>query len=113
MQIDAELRQLHDQLGITPDQETQWQDFVQKVGASSGQFHATVANLVKTDPHMTGFGSYHDLQLARLKVYDQVHPSYEQLYSVLTPRQRMAFNNLLVGPREEMCGLLCRDGVLM
>ena len=113
MQIEAELRQLHDQLGITPAQQPQWDNFVKQVGASSQQFHGTVANLVKTDPRMTGFGTYHDLQLARLKVYDQVNPAYQQLYQVLSPGQREAFNNLVIGPRTEMCGLLCRDGVLM
>jgi LTXXQ motif family protein len=112
MQIEAELRKLHDQLGITPAQEPQWEAFVQQAGASSRQFHGTVAGLIKADPRMTSFGTYHDLQLARMKVYDQVNPSYLQLYRVLSPSQQNAFNNLLVGPRTEMCGLLCRDGVL-
>jgi hypothetical protein len=71
-----------------------------------------VDDLKKTDPRMTSFGTYHDLQLARMNVYDQVNPTYIALYRVLSPGQQMQFNNLLVGPRDEMCGLLCRDGVL-
>jgi LTXXQ motif family protein len=113
MQIDAALRQLHDQLGITPAQQPQWENFVQQVGISSRQFHATVTNLVKADPNMTDFGTYHELQLARLKVYDQVNPMYQQLYRALSPSQRTAFANLLIGPRTTTCGLLCRNGVLM
>jgi periplasmic protein CpxP/Spy len=113
MQIDAELAQLHSQLRITPAQQPQWDEFAGQVGTSSRHFHATLDNLKKADPKMTGLGTYHDLQLARLKVYDQVNPLYQKLYAVLSPSQRNAFSNLLVGPREEMCGLLCRDGVLM
>jgi protein CpxP len=111
MQIETELKKLHDQLGITAAQQPQWDAFTQQVAASSRQFHGTVNKLLQTDPQMRSFGTYHDLQQARMTVYDQVNPVYGRLYNVLSSSQQMQFNNLLIGPRTQMCGLLCQDGV--
>jgi periplasmic protein CpxP/Spy len=110
-EIDAELRTLHDQLGITPAQDAQWDVFAQRVRAASARFHQTVADLAKSDPGLRGFLTYQELQRARLAVYDEVNPSYGQLYAVLSPNQQRAFNDLILGPRTVTCGLLCRAGI--
>jgi len=112
MQIDQGLQRIHDQLGITPAQEPQWQAFAQQVSAASNQFHQTVAGLRQTDPRLMTFMTTRRIQEARMNVYSQVQPAYDQLYRVMSPSQRMQFNNLIVGPRNETCGLLCQDGVI-
>jgi hypothetical protein len=111
-QIDQGLQTIHNQLGITPAQEPQWQAFAQQVSASSHQFHETVAGLRQNDPRLMTLTSGRRIQQARMSVYDQIQPAYDQLYRVMSPSQRMQFNNLIVGPRNETCGLLCQDGVI-
>ena len=110
-EIDSQLRTLHDQLGITPAQDAQWAMFSQRVRAASAQFRQTVADLAKSDPQMKGFDTYQELQRAKLAVYNEVNPTYHQLYEVLSPDQREAFNDLILGPRTVTCGLLCRAGI--
>jgi len=110
-EIDAQLQTLHDQLGITPAQDAQWAMFSQRVRAASARFRQTVADLAKSDPQMKGFDTYQELQRAKLAVYNDVNPSYHQLYEVLSSNQREAFNDLILGPRTVTCGLLCRAGI--
>jgi hypothetical protein len=110
-QIDAELQSLHDTLGLAPAQQAQWDAFAQQVRSSSRQLRDKVADLEKVDPKLRGFGTYHELQRARMNVFDQVNPTYQQLYRVLSSNQQDVFTNLLVGPRMETCGLLCRAGI--
>ncbi|MBV8094216.1 MAG: Spy/CpxP family protein refolding chaperone [Acetobacteraceae bacterium] len=112
VQIEDGLRRIHDQLGITPAQEPQWQAFAQQVASSSHQFNGTVSSLRQTDPQLMTYMSGRRIQEARMTVYDQVQPAYDQLYRVMTPSQRMQFNNLIVGPRSQTCGLLCQVGVI-
>ena len=92
-QIDQRLADLKTSLGITPDQESAWDNYAQAVEGKFGLMQAHRASMVTSGPpspeqrqafHQEGFAQMQKVRDAR-----------QDLYQVLTPDQQAKAGNLI------------------
>ena len=113
-EVDTELRKLHDQLRITPAQETQWNSLSQELKDASRKMQQTEAARSQTAASMRGMDemkSREQIMQARMDAMHKIRPKAEQMYSSMSPEQQHMWDNVVVSRQVGGCGLLCRSGL--
>jgi periplasmic protein CpxP/Spy len=111
-EVDAQLRSLHDQLGLTPAQERQWNVLSRELQDTSRKMRdMEQSQSASTKDVVQAMRAHENMLHARMDAMQTIMPSAEKLYSEMTPQQRNRWNNVMLSSQVGGCGLLCRVGL--
>ena len=111
-EVDAQLRSLHDQLGLSPAQERQWSILSRQLQDTSRKMHDMESQQSASNMDAVQAMRAHETMMhARMDAMQTIMPPAEKLYSEMTPQQRHTWNNVMLSHHVGGCGLLCRVGL--
>ena len=91
--VEARIKQLHDQLRITPAEESQWNQFAQTMRDNAREMDEAAAQRAQQYPTMTAvqnMQTYEKLAEAHVQHLQKLLPAFQALYDAMSPDQKKA-----------------------
>jgi len=91
--VEARIKQLHDQLRITPAEESQWNQFAQTMRDNAREMDEVAAQRAQQYPTMTAvqnMQTYEKLVEAHVQHLQKLLPAFQALYDAMSPDQKKA-----------------------
>jgi len=91
VKVEARIKQLHTQLGITPAQEAQWQQFAQTMRDNAREMDQVVQQRAQQFSSMNALQdlqSYEQVAEAHVQHLQKLIPAFEQLYAAMSQEQK-------------------------
>lgn len=89
--VEARIKQLHTQLGITPAQQPQWDQFAQVMRDNAGDMDRVLAERTQQFPSMNAvedMQSYERVAEAHVQHLKKLMPAFQTLYDSMSPEQK-------------------------
>jgi len=89
--VEARIKQLHEQLRITPAEESQWNQFAQTMRDNAREMDETAMQRAQQFPTMTAvqnMQSYEKLAEAHVQHLQKLLPAFQTLYDAMPPEQK-------------------------
>jgi hypothetical protein len=89
--VEARIRQLHDQLKITPEQEDKWNAFAQVMRENAQAMESQIEQRVKNQQNMNALDdltSYEQITETHAEGVKRLVPAFQALYDSMSPEQK-------------------------
>lgn len=91
VRVEERIRQLHAQLGITPAEQAQWQQFAQVMRENAREMDQAVMQRAQQFSSMTALQdlqSYEQIAAAHVQHLQKLIPAFQDLYASMSPEQK-------------------------
>jgi protein CpxP len=91
VRVEARIKQLHTQLGITPAQDAQWQQFAQTMRDNAREMDQVVQQRAQQFSSMNALQdlqSYEQIAEAHVQHLQKLIPAFQELYASMSPEQK-------------------------
>ncbi len=89
--VEARIKQLHAQLGITPAEQAQWEQFAQTMRDNAREMDQVVMQRAQQFPSMNAvqdMQSYEEIAAAHVQHLQKLIPAFQSLYDSMSPEQK-------------------------